>query len=145
MPKWIGLFMGSSVFLDTSGLFAFLVKKDERHKKASMIVRQILEAGGRFVTTDYVIDETATLLKARGYDHAIANLFEGITSSKACRLEWMDHDQFDKTKALFLKYCDHSWSFTDCLSFIALRRIGLKEALTHDEHFREAGFTPLLC
>lgn len=136
--------MASDLFLDSSGLFAFLVKKDAKHKKAGSTVRRVVGSGGRLVTTDYVIDEIATLLKARGYGHVVSNLFDGIVSSKACRIEWMDQERFDSTKALFLKYHDHEWSFTDCFSFVLMRSAGLTEALTKDKHFSEAGFVPLL-
>lgn len=137
--------MVHNIFLDTSGLFSFLVKSDEKHGLASATIHKVIKGGGRLVTTDYIIDETATLLKARGFGHIVSNLFDSILSSKICRIEWMEQDHFDSTKALFLKHCDHEWSFTDCFSFIAMRSAGLTEALTKDAHFREAGFVPLLC
>lgn len=136
--------MKNSFFLDTGGIYAFLVKKDANHENASALIRKAIHAGGHAVTTDYIIDETATLLKARGYGHAVPHLFDGIMSSTVCRLEWMDPDYFDKTKAFFIKHNDHGWSFTDCFSFITMKRLGLKDALTHHDHFREAGFIPLL-
>ncbi|HMD67885.1 MAG TPA: PIN domain-containing protein [Chitinivibrionales bacterium] len=136
--------MDHEVFLDTSGFFSFVVKSDEKHARASEIVRETLKAGGRLVTTDYVIDETATLLKVRGFGHIVSNLFDGILSSRACRLDWMDQEHFNSTKAFFLKHRDHEWSFTDCFSFIIMRSYGIRNALTKDVHFKEAGFLPLL-
>ena len=35
-------------------------------------------------------------------------------------------------------------SFTDCTSFLLMKELGLREALTKDAHFAEAGFVPLL-
>jgi predicted nucleic acid-binding protein len=136
--------MARDVFLDTSGLYAFLVKRDGRHEKASAAVRAAVDAGGRVVTTGYVVDETATLLKARGYAGVLGEPFNGITLSDACRIEWMDHGHFARTKALFLKHADHRWSFTDSFSFVVMKQAGLKQAVTSDAHFREAGFVPLL-
>ncbi len=136
--------MANNMFLDTSGLFAFLVKKDSKHRKASSLIHKMIDSSGYILTTDYIIDETATLLKARGYGSVTSNLFDGIMSSKACRIEWMDQDLFDKTKSMFLKYHDHEWAFTDCFSFVVMNSLGLKNALTKDAHFLEAGFVPLL-
>ena len=107
-------------------------------------MQQAVRQRRRFVTTDYVLDETATLLKARGHTHLLARFFDNILGSKACRVAWTDVDRFSKTRILFLKYLDHDWSFTDCLSFQVMRELGLRNALTKDAHFREAGFTPLL-
>jgi hypothetical protein len=39
---------------------------------------------------------------------------------------------------------DHQWSITDCASFITMDREGIREALTHDRHFQQAGFEALL-
>ena len=56
----------------------------------------------------------------------------------------MDPSRFAETQSQFLKYRDRKWSFTDCFSFVLMRELRLREALTKDEHFREAGFTALL-
>ncbi len=36
------------------------------------------------------------------------------------------------------------WSLTDCLSFVVMKELGIKDALTPDEHFDQAGFHALL-
>ncbi len=96
------------------------------------------------MTTDYVLDETATLLKVRGHAHLLSAFFDIVFASQACRLEWTDAEQFINTRILFLKHIDHDWSFTDCVSFRVMKKLRLSEALTKDEHFEEAGFTALL-
>jgi hypothetical protein len=40
---------------------------------------------------------------------------------------------------------DKDWPLTDCISFVVMAQRGITEALTGDHHFRQAGFTPLLC
>jgi len=40
----------------------------------------------------------------------------------------------------FRKYRDHELSFTDCTSFAAMRKYGIREAFTFDEDFSKAGF-----
>jgi uncharacterized protein len=39
---------------------------------------------------------------------------------------------------------DKDWSLTDCSSFLIMRRYGIDSALTHDKHFKQAGFSALL-
>jgi len=136
--------MAFNLFLDTSGLFSFLIKNDDKHKDTSLIINKAINSGKHLITTDYIVDETATLLKSRGYSYIIPAFFDGIVSSKACHVEWMDQDLFDITKTFFIKFKDHEWSFTDCFSFVIMKNAGITEAITKDEHFREAGFTPLL-
>jgi predicted nucleic acid-binding protein len=83
-------------------------------------------------------------LKVRQHGKLVAALFEVIFSSKACRVEWMDHDRFAQTLRFFNKHEDKDWSFTDCFSFLLMKEQKITQALTKDEHFRQAGFRPLL-
>ena len=136
--------MGSEIFIDTSGFYALLVRGDDQHDRAVDFMQQAAERRGRFVTTDYVLDETATLFMARGSSKLLPRLFERVFGSKACRVIWMDGDRFEKTRQLFLKNVKRRWSFTDCASFTVMRELRLREALTKDAHFKAAGFTALL-
>ena len=134
----------ADAFVDTSGFYALLVRGDPMHARAGALLKRAAQARGRFVTTDYILDETATLLKARGHGHLAGAFFETVFNSTACRVEWMDPDSFAQTRRLFLKHHDQAWSFTDAFSFWIMRTLGLRDALTTDAHFRQAGFHPLL-
>lgn len=136
--------MAGEIFIDTSGFYALLVRGDDQHDRARHAMRKAAKKKQRFVTTDYVLDETATLLMARGGAPVIPALFESVSASKACRVVWMDVERFEKTKALFIKNIDKIWSFTDCFSFIIMKDLQVREALSKDAHFRAAGFIPLL-
>jgi hypothetical protein len=41
---------------------------------------------------------------------------------------------------LFARYSDHELSFTDCVSFVLMKRKRIKRAFTFDHHFRLLGF-----
>ena len=134
----------SETFVDTSGFFALLVGRDPAHQRATEILARAAKSRGRFVTTDYVLDETVTLLKARGLGHLVEALFDAVFASSACRIEWMEPSRFETTRRFILKHHDQPWSFTDCSSFCLMRELELHDALTTDLHFRHAGFEPLL-
>jgi len=130
--------------VDTSGFYALLSDGDDMHARSMNIVAGAAESGRRFVTSDYILDETATLLKARGHGRLTGQFFDRVFASQALRVEWMDPDRFDETRRFFLKHHDQDWSFTDCFSFCLMRLLRIHDALTKDEHFRQAGFNPLL-
>lgn len=136
--------MASEVFIDTSGFFAMLASDDDRHAAAAKLVAAARKRKRGFVTTDYVLDETVTLLKARRKTHLIAQFFERVEHSQACRIEWTDSERFGKARERFLKHADQAWSFTDCLSFVVMSDLRLRDALTKDDHFQQAGYTVLL-
>ncbi len=136
--------MGADVFVDTSGFYALLAAKDPHHVKAAALLKEAAGNGTRFFTTDYVLDETATLLKARGLGHLLDTFFEDLATSHACRILWTDANNFARARDYFLRHKDKDYSFTDCVGFCAMRTEKLTRALTTDAHFRQAGFDPLL-
>ncbi|MBM3993984.1 MAG: type II toxin-antitoxin system VapC family toxin [Planctomycetes bacterium] len=136
--------MANEIFVDTSGFYAILVKSDDRHRTAVRHLREARRRRRRFVTSDYVLDETATLLKARGLRHLLPAFFEKLLGSQVCRIEWTDPDRFHEVQAFFLKHIDQDWSFTDCISFALMKELTLRDALTKDRHFESAGFVALL-
>ena len=136
--------MANDIFVDTSGFYALLVQADDRHAAAARHLREAKRRKRRFVTSDYVLDETATLLKARGHVHRLGAFFTTVLTSHVCRIEWTDAERFHGVQAFFLKHLDQAWSFTDCVSFCIMRELRLHDALTKDGHFHEAGFTVLL-
>ncbi|MCA9790158.1 MAG: type II toxin-antitoxin system VapC family toxin [Candidatus Eremiobacteraeota bacterium] len=136
--------MASELFVDTSGFYAALVKGDDAHHRAVEILGQARQGRQRFVTTDYVLDETATLLRARGLGRLVEPVFSLVFDSAVCEVGWTDSETFSATRRYFQQHSDKSWSFTDCLSFVVMGRRHLRDALTKDHHFRQAGFQPLL-
>jgi hypothetical protein len=39
---------------------------------------------------------------------------------------------------------DKEWGLTDCVSFVVMQQMSITDALTTDDHFRQAGFRVLL-
>ena len=99
-----------------------------------------LSAGGMLTTTDYVIDETLTTIRFRlGLDAAEAWWLQ-IDGSARLRIESIDEPRRDRARALFFRYRDKDFSFTDCCSFVVMRELHIRRALTLDSHFRQMRF-----
>ena len=136
--------MANETFVDTSGFYSLLVHKDRMHATAADYMARAARDQGRFVTTDYVLDEAVTLLKARGHGELISPLFDAIDNSSAMRIEWTTSEHFDEARSFCLRHSDKAWSFTDSVSFLVMQSLGLVTALTSDRHFAQAGFQVLL-
>jgi uncharacterized protein len=136
--------MNTDVFIDSSGYFAVLNRRDERHGDARKILGQLSAQGRRAITTEYILDETATLLRARGYLTHAAVLLNDLRHSVACKVLHVTTEHFNAAAEMFLKCRDQEFSFTDCTSFVVMRELGLQDALSKDADFRVAGFHPLL-
>lgn len=136
--------MADETFIDTSGFYSLLVRRDRMHARAAEFMADAARVRGRFVTTDYVIDETITLLKARGHGELVGPLFEAIDTSAAMRVEWTTSERFQEATTFCLRHSDKAWSFTDCVSFVVMQSLGLTRALTSAHHFEQVGFQVLL-
>lgn len=136
--------MATDLFVDTSGLYALADHRDPLRVAARKHTSARIASGARLVITDYVLDEACTLAKARAGSYAALRLLELVEASAGFRMEWIGPDRFDAAKAHFRKHADHGYSFTDCTSFVVMRERRLRDALTSDHHFAEAGFRALL-
>ncbi len=136
--------MAADVFVDTSGLYALGDRRDPLRAAAEQRVVNRVSSGARLVLTDYILDEACTLAKVRAGSQAALRLLQLVEHSEGFRIEWIGPDRFETAKAYFRKHADHDYSFTDCTSFVVMRELHLRDALTSDHHFAEAGFRGLL-
>jgi uncharacterized protein len=95
------------------------------------------------VTTDYVMDETLTLIRVRLSLMAAEAWWAQLEGSSRLRWEWIGVARAEKARGLFFRHRDKSYSFTDCTSFVVMKELKLKQALTIDRHFRQMGFDVL--
>ena len=129
-----------ALFVDTAGWVACADSADPDHARSCAARDAALEAGQIFITTDFVVDETLTLVRFRlGLDAAEA-WWQQIDRSSRLRWERVDSSRFEKARDLFFQYSDKDFSFTDCTSFAVMREMRLTRALTTDRHFRQMGF-----
>jgi len=102
-----------------------------------------LNDGCIFVTTNYVLDETLTLIRRRLY-HAAAVRFWNVLQSliEAGLVELVRVAQAHETTAwdILERYADQTFSYTDCTSFAVMQDLGLTHAFTADQHFAILGF-----
>lgn len=136
--------MSRSAFVDSSGWYALIDRRDPAHARASEAVRELVAGGFRLLTTDYVIDESCTLARMRSGPEAAGRLLDLLEGTAALDVEWIGPDRFQTARALFRKYLDQGFSFTDCTSFVVMEERELTDALTTDRHFRVRGLRPLL-
>lgn len=123
-------------FVDTSAWVAFADRKDRRQS----IARAAIEGTkGLLVTSTYVLDETVTLAAKRA-GHANAVALGNYLRSSEVILHHVSPDDEAEAWKLFCKRKDKGYSFTDCTSFVLMRRLGIKDAVALDDDFEKEGF-----
>jgi len=128
------------LFVDTSAWVAYYESGDQWNPAAKAAMALLVDQRVTFVTTDYVLDETITLLLYHaGRQRAIA-FGDMVQRSRHVKLMRIDADTWEQAWRLFKQYDDKTWAFTDCTSFAIMRQMGLWQAFTFDRHFEQAGF-----
>ncbi len=133
----------ADVFADTSALYAAIDARDAHHRDTAALIRQLAQAGRMIVISDYIVAETLNLAVARRGRVVADRLLQLLETSSGLRMEWIGPERFLAAKAFFRKYADHDYSFTDCTSFVVMTELKIRDALTSDQHFAEAGFRVL--
>jgi predicted nucleic acid-binding protein len=125
-----------SIFVDTGGWFACVVPSDPHHRRVVDFLRRNPLP---LITTDYVVDETLTLLRARGEAIKAIELGQRLLDARIANLINVSPQLFTNAWDLFRSQPTRRWSFTDCTSKVVMDDLHVKRALALDDHFREFG------
>jgi uncharacterized protein len=129
------------IFVDSNYIVARISTRDQHHARAKALARET--AGTQLITTDAVLLEIGNALARRHKAYAVA-VIENAKRSKDIQLVRLSPELFDRGLDLYSSHRDKAWGLVDCISFVVMRDFGVTEALTHDEHFVQAGFRALL-
>ena len=128
------------LFVDTAGWMAMADASDAAHEATCRARDSWLRRGVMLVSTDFVLDETLTLIRMRLGLDAAARWWDQVEPSRRLRWEPIDKDRLETARRWFFQWREKGFSFTDCTSFVVMRKLHLKSALTADAHFLQAGF-----
>ena len=128
-------------FADTSYFVALVSPGDVNHKRANKLADVFR---GPIVTSAYVIVEVGNFFSAPISRQKFKGFMDVVDSDPRTQIIPAASSLLRRAIDLFVARHDKAWSLTDCTSFIIMRDQGLRDALTADHHFEQAGFTVLL-
>jgi hypothetical protein len=127
------------LFVDTSAWLALNDKNDQYHNKAIKKSSEIRKHKIGLLTSEYIIDESITLIRYRVSYNAAVIFGDSLLSSSIVTIVDVTNEDRLKAWEIFKKYEDKDLSFTDCTSFVLMKNLRLQKAFTFDEHFRHIG------
>jgi predicted nucleic acid-binding protein len=133
----------TEVLVDTAFAIALLNTEDDHHLAAIALGNQ-LRGRARLVLTRAVCLEIGNAMSNPRLRSQVANLLAGMEADPNVEILPWSEREYSNALALFRSRPDKAWSLTDCMSFVIMRERGITDALTTDNHFRQAGFQPLL-
>lgn len=130
-----------SVLIDTGVFYAVQNERATNHDVAkTALSRATTGELGRPYTTDYVYDETLTLVRTRTNSFREASLVGSRILGQdgypdAIELIHVSEELFDRSLATFERYHDHELSFTDASTVALLQERDIDTVLTFDDDF----------
>jgi len=132
------------IFLDTGFLLALVSERDENHGRALDVINSY--RGGslwdQVITTNHVVAEaiTAVRFKAEPHNlpkgHALAvEIGRGLNDGAFGKVYEVTTDEERSAFEYFARHQDKAYSFVDCISFVVMDKLDLREALSVDGDF----------
>lgn len=130
-------FRGGSVLVGDSSYFVALTdRKDRWHRDALRVKRGL---SGKFLVSDFVVDEAVTLIGSRRGGQPAQVLYEYF--SDECEVEFVDEDLLAEAMRYHLRF-DGQLSVTDSVILALMERSGIGELVSFDDDFdRVKGIT----
>jgi len=130
------------IFADTSYWIGLVNPRDQIHRKVIKITQQLFSV--RLLTTEMVLGELLNSFSDSPFRRAVAGMVLKLRNDRNVRIVPQTSEQFESALQRYRQAADKSWSLTDCASFQVMEAEEMQAALTHDQHFAQAGFEALL-
>ena len=134
----------NTLFLDTAYIYALFNNRDQWHQRALEWQRKLDAEQRPLLTTEFVCIEIANGLAALKFRQAAASIIHTLQETALVRIIPASAELFQQALSLYEQRPDKDWGMTDCASFVVMAENNLTDALTTDDHFRQAGFKALL-
>lgn len=128
----------SSLFVDTSALFAAAVVTDPDHERATTTLG---DPGVQMVTTDVVLSELWALVSRRR-DASHAERVVGAVVTSGVEIESVSKGDLLRAMDIGVEFADQPFSLVDRTCFAVMHRLGLRRVATFDRHFAVYRFGP---
>ncbi len=130
------------IFADSSYWIGLVNPRDQIHQKVMKITQELSSV--RLLTTEMVLVELLNSFSDSPFRRAVAGMVLKLRNDRNVRIVPQTSQQFESALRRYKQAADKSWSLTDCTSFEVMEAEQIQAALTHDQHFAQAGFVTLL-
>jgi predicted nucleic acid-binding protein len=134
----------SAVFLDTAYIHALINNRDQWHTAALQWQERLLRQPRGIISTEFILIEIANSLASVRFRSFALRATTVLRLDPDIEIIPVSPELVESGLALYEQRQDKDWGLTDCTSFVVMTSRNLTTALTTDDHFRQAGFRPLL-
>jgi len=134
----------AEIFLDAAYAIALSASNDQYHRQAVALADELEARRTLLITTRAVILEIGNALAKSRYRYAAVALLDALEQDPSVEIVPLSETLYAQALQVYKSRPDKEWGLTDCISFIVMQERKLTQALTTDQHFRQAGFQILL-
>ncbi len=129
-----------TVFAHAWFYVAFINRRDEHHARVMEFAQAF---HGKVVATPWRLTAVADARAASHSRSRVSKTFRLLAQDASTQIIKVSPEHFQRGLLLYEQRPDKAWSLTDCTSFVVMEQEGLREALTGDRHFAQAGFVAI--
>ena len=128
-------------FVDTSAFYAGKDPSDRYYEQANAFMEKVKrDLTLSLITSNFVIDETLTLVRMKLGHNAAVKFGRQIKESRIVKILHVNEKIEEQAWRIFEKYSDKDFSFTDCTSFAIMQIENIRNVFAFDKHFTQYGF-----
>jgi uncharacterized protein len=129
------------IFIDAGAFVGQYITRDQYHRQAATAWKRILATREPCLTSNLVLSEAFTFIARQAGNLFAAEKARNIYASRQFVISRPPQEDEIAALEFFEKYADQKVSFTDCVSFVLMRKNKIRRVFTFDHHFALAGFT----
>ena len=128
-------------FVDSGAFYASKDPSDQNYNKANDFMQEVKRSPiSKFITSNFIIDETITLIRMKLGHSAAVKFGRQIRKSRVVKIIHVTEKIEERAWKIFERYSDKDFSFTDCTSFVIMDIEKIRNVFTFDKHFARYGF-----
>jgi predicted nucleic acid-binding protein len=134
--------IGERLFVDTAYVQALFSRGDQYHARALAFAPRLRNATEVWLT-EAILVEVGNALSSYNRPAAVA-FIEQVCRTANVKVVTVDSALLHRALTFYRNRADKTSGLTDCISFVVMAEQHLTDAVTADQHFRQAGFRALL-
>ena len=128
----------SIILADTSGLYSLLNRREQFHTEA-MAFYDTLPRQTEVIVIEYILLETMTLLRARGFSNLAVQFRHNLETSQIFTLRYSTPELEQATFDVFRRFSDKAWSYADCALLAVANALNTSLVFSLDQHIEQMG------
>ena len=133
--------MSAPAFLDTGAIYALADRNDLDHAAVRAVYTRREQ---KFVLHELILVEAVSLLTKRLHKRAALEAITALRRSPKVEIVSVTPAMLEAAWVRCQRFADKEWDWIDCTSFELMGQRSLRDALSLDHHFTQAGFTVLV-